>query len=168
MPAGWSWWFGHLRVLDKKLQRLPSDANVYMAMEDMVEDHAANEVFLMDLWPIFTPVLMISGPDLAIQASVKHDLPKPQDQQESFQPIIGGPSLITMNEQQWKVWRSLFSPGFSASHMLELVPKIVDSVEVFCEHLHGHVGKDVLKLDDMTTRLAMDVITKATLYVGKL
>lgn len=163
MPAGWSWWFGHLMVLDQKLQHLPFDANVYMAMEDMVEDHADTEVFLMDLWPVFQPVLMISGPDLAIQASSKYDLPKPRDQQESFRPIIGGPSLITMNEQQWKIWRSLFSSGFSTSHMLSLVPTIVDSMDVFCELLREHVDKDVFKLDDMATRLAMDIITKTTL-----
>ncbi|KAF2440902.1 cytochrome P450 [Karstenula rhodostoma CBS 690.94] len=163
MPAGWSWWFGHLKVLDQKLQQLPSDANVYMAMEDMVEDHANTEVFLMDYWPVFQPVLMISGPDIAIQASTKYDLPKPRDQQESFRPIIGGPSLITMNEQQWKIWRSLFSSGFSASHMLDLVPTIVDSMEVFCEQLRSHVDKDVFKLDDMATHLAMEIITKTTL-----
>lgn len=137
-------------------------------MEDMVEDHADNEVFLMDYWPIFQPVLMISGPDLAIQVSIKHDLPKPRDQQDSFRPIIGGPSLITMNEQQWKTWRSLFSPGFSASHMLELVPKIVESMKVFREQLDNHVNKDVFKLDDLTIRLTMDVITKTTLCVNLL
>jgi cytochrome P450 len=165
MPAGWSWWFGHLKVLDQKLQQLPSDANVFMAMEDMVEDHADAEVFLMDYWPVFSPVLMISGADLAIQVATKHDLPKPSNQQESFRPIIGGPSLITMNEKQWKMWRSLFSLGFSASHMLNLVPTIVESVEVFCEQLRKHVNKDVFKLDDMLTRLTMDIITKTTLCV---
>lgn len=165
MPAGWSWWFGHLKVLDQKLQQLPSDANVFMAMEDMVQDHADAEVFLMDLWPVFSPVLMISGADLAIQVAAKHDLPKPSNQQESFRPIIGGPSLITMNEKQWKMWRSLFSSGFSASHMLNLVPTIVDSVEDFCEQLRKHVNKDVFKLDDMLTRLTMDIITKTTLFV---
>lgn len=164
MPAGWSWLFGHLKVLDQKLQQLPFDANVYMAMEDMVEEHADTEVFLMDYWPVFQPMLMISGADLAIQASTKYDLPKPRDQQESFRPIIRGPSLLTMNEQQWKTWRSLFSSGFSASHMLSLVPTIVDSMDVFCELLREHVDKDVFSLDDMATRFAMEVITKTTLY----
>jgi cytochrome P450 len=142
---------------------LPSDANIFMAMEDMVKENADAEVFLMDHWPVFQPMLMISGPDIAMQASTKYDLPKPRDQQDSFRPIIGGPSLITMNEQQWKMWRSLFSSGFSASHMLSLVPTIVDSMEVFCEQLREHVDKGVFKLDDMAARLAMDVITKTTL-----
>ncbi|KAF1845155.1 putative cytochrome P450 [Cucurbitaria berberidis CBS 394.84] len=163
MPAGWSWWFGHLRVLDEKLSRLPPDANVYMAMEDLVSDHAATEVFLMDYWPVFQPVLMIFGPELAVQASIRHDLPKPHDQQESFRPVVGGPSLITMNNEQWRMWRSLLSPGFSASHMLSLVPTIVDAIDVFCERLRKHVGGGVFSLDDMATRLAMDVITRTTL-----
>ena len=131
MPKGWSWWFGHLLVLDKKLKKLPSDANVYMAMEDMIKDHADTEYFLMDYWPMFQPVLMTFSPELAAQVSTKHDLPKPHDQQKSFQPIIGGPSLITMNDAQWKTWRSLFNTGFSASHMLTLIPSLVDSVDVF-------------------------------------
>ncbi|KAK7184811.1 AflN/verA/monooxygenase [Paraphaeosphaeria sporulosa] len=151
MPPGWSWWFGHLRVLHQKLQQLPPDANVYMAMEDMVSDHADAEVFLMDLWPVFAPTLMISSPEIAMQASVKYDLPKPRDH------------LITMNEQQWKMWRSLFSSGFSAGHMLSLVPTIVDSVEVFCEILRERVDKGVFQLDDMAANLAMDIITKTTL-----
>jgi cytochrome P450 len=163
MPAGWSWWFGHLRVLDKKLQALPADANVYMAMDDMVQQHADTEVFLMDYWPMFEPVLMLSGPDVAAQVSTKHDFPKPHDQEASFAPVIGGPSLITMNDTQWKVWRSLLSPGFSASHMLSLVPSIVDAMDVFCELLEKHVGGGFFSLDTMATRLAMDVITRTSL-----
>ncbi|KAL5389726.1 hypothetical protein DPSP01_002218 [Paraphaeosphaeria sporulosa] len=68
-----------------------------------------------------------------------------------------------MNEQQWKMWRSLFSSGFSAGHMLSLVPTIVDSVEVFCEILRERVDKGVFQLDDMAANLAMDIITKTTL-----
>jgi cytochrome P450 len=165
MPEGWSWWFGHLLVLDKKLKKLPPDANVYMAMEDMIKDHADTEYFLMDYWPMFQPVLMTFSPEIAAQVSTKHDLPKPNDQQESFQPIIGGPSLITMNGAQWKNWRSLFNTGFSASHMLTLVPSLVDSADVFCEQLQKHVGGDVFSLDDMAMRLTMDIITKTTLDI---
>lgn len=163
MPAGWSWWFGHLRVLHQKLQKLPPDANVYMAMHDMVQDHADTEVFLTDFWPMFQPVLMISGPEIAYQASIKYDLPKPRDQEKSFQPIIGGPSLITMNNEQWRFWRSLLNPEFSASHILSLVPSIVDAVDIFCDLLEEKAGKEVFLLDDMAARLAMDVITRTTL-----
>jgi len=163
MPAGWSWWFGHLLVLDKKLKVFPSDVNVYMAMHDLVHDHADTEVFLMDYWPMHAPALMISGPDVAHQASVKHNLPKPSDFEQSMAPIVGNTSLITMKDAQWKVWRSLLNPGFGASHMLSLVPSIVDIVEVFCKQLEQKAEKGFFLLDDMATDLAMDVITKTTL-----
>lgn len=163
MPQGWSWWFGHIRVLDEKLKGLPPDVNVYMAMSDLVKDHADTEVFLMDLWPMFEPTLMISGPELATQASIKYDLPKPHGLEEAFRPIIGGLSLITMNNEQWRMWRSLLNPAFSASHMLSLVPTIVDAVDIFCDLLVKQAGRGIFSLDDMATRLTMDVITKTTL-----
>ncbi|KAF1962666.1 cytochrome P450 [Byssothecium circinans] len=165
MPEGWSWIFGHLLVLDKKLKKLPSDANVFLAMGDMVDEHSDTAYYLMDLWPMFQPVLMTFSPELAAQVSNKHDLPKPHDQQDSFKPVTGGPSLITMNDAQWKIWRSLFNTGFSASHMLTLVPSLVDSVDVFCEQLQKHIGGGIFSLDDMAARLTMDIITKTTLDI---
>jgi hypothetical protein len=90
---------------------------------------------------------VITGPDIAIQASTKHDLPKPRNQEKTFRPIVGGPSFITMNDAEWKHWRSTFSSGFSASHMLSLVPSIVDSMDVFCEILEKYAGRDVFSLD---------------------
>jgi cytochrome P450 len=162
MPAGWSWWFGHMLVLEKKLQSLPPDVNVFTAMNDFVKDHADSEVFILDLWPVYQPMLMISGPEVATQA-MKYDLPKPSDQEASFRPVVGGPSLISMNKEQWKFWRSLLNPGFSASHMLSLVPIIVDAMDVFCELLQEKVGNGVFSLDEMATRLTMDVIVKTSL-----
>jgi hypothetical protein len=163
MPAGWSWWFGHLLVLDSRLKRLPPDVNVYMAMHDIVQDHADAEVFLMDLWPMYLPMLMIWGPGIAHQASIKYEFPKPSGQESSMRPIIGGPSLLTMNNTQWKMWRSLLNPGFSTSHMLSLVPSIVDTVDIFCQLLERKASKGVFFLDDMAMNLAMDVIAKTTL-----
>ncbi|KAF2707700.1 cytochrome P450 [Pleomassaria siparia CBS 279.74] len=165
MPDGWSWWFGHLLVLDKKLKKSPSDTNVFIAMGDMIDEHADTEYILMDYWPMYQPALMTFSPELAAQVSTKYDLPKPHYLEDSFKPIIGGPSLITMNDKQWKLWRSLFNTGFSASHMLSLVPSLVDSVDVFCEQLQKHVGKDVFPLDDMAMRLTLDIITKTTLDI---
>jgi cytochrome P450 len=163
MPAGWSWWFGHLLILEKNLKKLPPDVNVFMAMNDLVRDHQDTEVFLMDYWPIYDPVLMVFGPELATQASIKYELPKPRHQEDGFRPIIGGSSLITMNGDEWKLWRSLLNPGFSASHMLSLVPSVVDAVDVFCQLLKEHVNTGVFSMDDMAMDLTMDVITRTAL-----
>lgn len=163
MPK-WNWWTGHLLVLKDNLDRLPADANVYYAMQDLVlNQYADTEIFLMDYWPIHEPLLMISSPEIAAQVSNKYNLQKPHDSSKSFAPIVGGDSLISMNGEDWKTWRGLFSPGFSANHMMDLVPTIVDSVEIFCELLRERAGAGVFSLSGMTMRLTMEIITKVTL-----
>jgi len=52
-------------VLNKNLQALPADANVFLAMDDIVQQHLDAEVFLMDYWPVFKLVLMLLGLELA-------------------------------------------------------------------------------------------------------
>jgi cytochrome P450 len=163
MPAGWSWWTGHLLVLQRYLDHLPPDANVYTAMEDLAFKHNDTEVFLFDLWPVFAQVLMIYGPEASNQVSNQYNLPKPESQHKSMLPIVGGPSLISMNNEDWKFWRGLLNPGFSAKTMMDRVPTVVRDVEVFCDQLQTRVNKGVSLLDDFTTSLTMDVITKAIL-----
>lgn len=68
-----------------------------------------------------------------------------------------------MNDEDWKFWRSLFNTGFSAAAMMNRVPTVVDSVSTFCDQLRIKAEKGVFSLDDMTTRLTMDIITKAAL-----
>lgn len=69
-----------------------------------------------------------------------------------------------MDGQEWKYWRSIFNPGFSASHLMPLVPNIVKETMVFCEILHDHVIKqDIFPMKTLTDDLAMDVIGKVVL-----
>lgn len=117
----------------------------------------------MDYWPMFDPVIMIFSPEMSVQVSSTYNLPKPESQYHSLRPIVGGPSLISMNDTDWKFWRSLFNPGFSAAAMMNRVPLVVDAVEIFCQRLRAKAGKGIFSLDDMATSLTFDIITKATL-----
>jgi cytochrome P450 len=71
--------------------------------------------------------------------------------------------MISMNDAEWKKWRSIFNPGFSAGTMVDQVSTVVDSVQVFCDILRVKAGTGPVHLDDLTTRLAMEVILKVTL-----
>jgi hypothetical protein len=164
MPAGWSWWTGHLLVLQRHLNSLPADANVYLAMQHLVEAHSDTDMFLFDFWPAFDQVLMISSPEASMQVSNKYNLPKPLSQHKSMAPIVGGPSLISMNNEDWKFWRALLNPGFSAANMLDRVPDMVDSVQVFYDKLLSKSDGGIFSLDEIATQLTMDIIMKVTLY----
>lgn len=164
MPK-WSWFTGHLLVLQKFHDRMPPDANVQLALQDLcIEDWGHTEVFLMDFWPIYPPFYMVFDPQTATEVSNKWNLPKYPYHTEFMRPVTGGQSLVSMNGVEWKSWRSIFNPGFNPGHMLNLVPAVVDSVQFFCDKLRetAEAGK-VHQLDILTSRLTTDVILKVSL-----
>lgn len=163
MPKEWNWFTGHLLVLQKYVDRLPSDAHVLLAVHELAKDYADTEIFLMDVWPVFPAVYMIYDPDTSVHVSTKYNLPKVHNFHKFMLPITGGPSLLSMNDAEWKKWRSIFNPGFSFGNMADQVPAVVDSVQVFCEILRDKVGTGIFQLDELTTRLTMEVILRVTL-----
>lgn len=163
MPKEWSWFTGHLLTLQKYVDRLPPDANVNLAMAELAREHSDTEIFLMDFWPVYPPLLMVYDPDAAVQVSTKYNLPKTSMHLHFMKPITGGPNLISMSDQEWKTWRSLFNPGFSTAALTEGIPHIVKCTQVFQEKLKERTEAGITILDDLTTRLTMDVILKLTL-----
>ncbi|KAF2642013.1 cytochrome P450, partial [Massarina eburnea CBS 473.64] len=163
MPNEWSWVTGHLLTLQKYQEQLPPDANVNLASKDLCAEFPETEFFLMDYWPVYPPLFVSFSPEICSQMTSKHNLPKTEQIGRSLLPITGGQSMISMNGMEWKFWRGLFNPGFSAASMMKNLPHIVDCVQIFREILQEHAGKGILCLDELTTRLTMDVIIKVTL-----
>ncbi|KAJ5652032.1 hypothetical protein N7507_009458 [Penicillium longicatenatum] len=164
MPK-WNWFTGHLLVLQEYIERLPPDANVQLAMQSLaLEKWGHTEIFLMDFWPVYPPFYIVFDPQAAYQVSNKFNLPKLPLHLKFMHPIVGGPSLHGMNHGEWKYWRNIFNPGFSGGSMMDLVPAVVDSTQVFCDILQGKVGsKEPIQLSTLTSRLTMEVILKITL-----
>ncbi|KAI9697353.1 MAG: hypothetical protein M1820_007859 [Bogoriella megaspora] len=163
MPKEWSWITGQLLVLQEYVNGIPSDAAVAFAMRDLCQDFARTEIFLVDFWPVYPPLFAVFGPEAASQICNKYNLPKTTTAARFMKPVTGGPDLISMNGKEWKYWRSLFNPGFSTGAMLNNVPHIVDSVLVFREKLIERIAKGMFSLDELTTKLIMEIILKVTL-----
>jgi hypothetical protein len=163
MPDGWSWLFGHSLVLLRYTKRFPPLANVAIAMQELSREFTDTEMFLVDIWPSYPTSIIIFNPEAANLVTQKYNLPKPPMAGDSVEPIVGGPSILSMNTAQWKTWRSLLNPGFSATSLLHHIPYIVDCVQVFCDKLDSNVGHGVISLDDFATRLTFDVIMKVAL-----
>ncbi|KAI1212618.1 putative cytochrome P450 [Annulohypoxylon truncatum] len=163
MPKEWSWITGHLTVLQKYVNGIPPDAAVAFAMRDLCQEYTDTEVFLMDFWPVYPPLFTIFGPGAISQVCNKYNLPKTKVAFRFMEPISGGPNLVTMNGEEWKYWRSLFNYGFSTGAMLNNVPHIVDSILVFREKLVERIGKGMFSLDELATKVTMEIILKVTL-----
>jgi cytochrome P450 len=165
MPEGWSWIFGHLQVLQKARSQFPGDAAAWTtALREIALSHPDTDALLVDLWPVSPPLLIVGDPEVAVQITNKYNLPKTRhNSEESLRPIVGGPSMISMNGDEWKLWRGLFNPGFSAANMTNYISYIVDCTETFARKLEEQAGKGPFRLEDLTTRLTTDVIVKVTL-----
>lgn len=163
MPKEWSWFTGHLLVLQKYVNRIPPDCSVQFAMRDLCQEYANTEVFLINFWPVYPALFTVFGPEPINQICNKYNLPKTDVAVRFMHPITGGPNLQGMNSDEWKYWRSLFNPGFSTGAMLNSVPYVVDSMLVFREKLIEKIGKGMFPLDQFTSKLTEDIILKVTL-----
>jgi cytochrome P450 len=161
MPK-WNWVFGHLLALKPYSDRFPSDTFITMTIRDMAKDFANTDMFYLDLWPFTTPVLCVCEADAANQATTKNPFPKADSFNVVFEPIMGGPNLLSMNDQEWKEWRALFNPGFGSGYMIDMVPTILQCIETFCGKLQSRANT-VFCLEDLVTRMTMDIIVKVTL-----
>lgn len=81
-----------------------------------------------------------------------------------MKPLTGGHDLTTMEGKEWQKWRTIFNPGFSASHLMTFVPGIMKDAETFCGILRGRAedGK-VFSFEKDVTRVTMDIIGRVSL-----
>ena len=121
-------------------------------------------IFYLDAWPFMTLTLVVTSPPALAQITTEHVLPKFPAIKDYLYPLANGKDLVSMNGQEWRYWRDVFNPGFSASHLMTLVPDIVKETMVFLDVLRGHANKqDVFRMKNLTDNLAMDVIGKVVL-----
>lgn len=166
MPKGWSWITGHIFTLQKYKSRFPQDAFVSIAISELAKEFNDTGAFLLDLWPVSPPNLIVFSPELAGQIATKYNLPKARKIGEMLDPITGGPNMLTMNGEEWKTWRHTFNPGFSAASMTDYIPHLVGCVQIFHDILKEKASaRELFCLGDLTSRLTTDVIMKLSLSV---
>lgn len=121
-------------------------------------------IFYLDAWPFLTSMLVVASPSTLHQITQGHTLPKFPAIRSFLHPLTGGMDIVSMDGQQWKAWRSLFNPGFSASHLMTKVPDIVAETMILANVLREHAQKqDCFEMKSLTDNLAMDVIGRVTL-----
>ena len=117
--------FGHLLVAKELLAELPSNAHPsYLPGLIRRTFPDVGPVFYLDMWPFTLPLLVISSPTAAHQITQEHSLPKSGELRRWIKPLAANKDLVSMEGQQWKLWRNVYNPGFSANHLIHLVPQM--------------------------------------------
>lgn len=156
---------GHLGFAYKMTRGLPKDAHpnylpdcIRRALPDL------GPVYYIDTWPFGPQMLVVASTSSLYQVTQEHSLPKYHALRDFLRPITNGLDIVTMEGQQWKIWRGIFNPGFSASHLVTLTAGIVEETETFCDNLASHSSNQaIFRMKDLTDNLAMDVIGRVVL-----
>ena len=158
--------FGHLIVLARVMSKIPNDAHPHYVADQLRQTYPGmGPTFFLDGWPFITSTLVITSPDTLAQITTKHVLPKFPAIKEYLYPVANGKEFVSMDGEEWKYWRSIYNSGFSAGHMMTLVPDIVKETSVFCDLLQNHAREqDMFRMKGLTDNLAMDIIGKVVLY----
>ncbi|KAE8414445.1 putative N-alkane-inducible cytochrome P450 [Aspergillus pseudocaelatus] len=159
MPQ-WDFAAGNLRMLPDLMQRHPKGSQQSEAFAVLsYEFPNSDNCFYIDAWPFTEPLLVVTSPDLAVQASQTYALPKPPVLAKFFNPFAGGPNLFTTNGPEWKRTRGLFNAAFSASNILQHTPHILEEAQEYVEILREHARKgDTFSLDKTTCDYVLDII----------
>lgn len=157
---------GHLLEAKSSSDALPPGAHSVYILHSMAAKYAAQGLYYVDLWPMADPMIVVTDPDLANQAT---DHPvvgstKPGGLLDWFLPITNGHSLFTQNGQDWKRDRACFLPFFNNSNLDAAMPVIVDQLLVFREKLRrvadsGHT----VRLEPLILALMNDIIGRLVL-----
>lgn len=162
MPP-WSWLTGHIGYLFWHAGQLPPLATVNLAFFEMSNSFRDEEMFLLDIWPVNIPLLLVFNPDAAHVVCQKMNLAKEKKNEVMIRPITGGINLLSMNGELWRYWRTLFSPGFSTGVMADQVPHLVDQVSSFCARLEQNADKGIVLLNHFTSEMTFKIILKICL-----
>lgn len=120
-------------------------------------------ILYLDVWPISEPLLAVWHLDLLHQIQ-DGNFPKAKLMKMEMGPVTGGKDLLTLEGQEWKQARAMFNPGFSAKNLLSLVPEFVDEIDIFKGKLSNFAETgEVIKLEKLTIKMAIDVIGRAVL-----
>ena len=146
---------------------LPSTAHSQLMPLKTKERFDLGEVFYLDTFPFAPPSLVITDIEVMKSITTYNSLPKHRLVCE-FVDWLGGPqNLVTLEGSAWKRWRSAFNPGFSAKHIMSLVPAIVDETQVFCDLMTEKAKKqELFRLERVATKLTVDIIGKVVLDVA--
>lgn len=158
---------GHLLILARILSKLPKDAHPHYLPDQLRRAYPEmGPIFYIDGWPFMTFTLVLASPSALAQVTTEHNSPKFPAIKDFLYPLTNGKDIVSMDGREWKMWRNIFNPGFSASHLITVVPDIVKETLMFCKVLQQYAeSQSVFSMKNLTDNLAMDVIGKVVLLV---
>ncbi len=158
--------FGHLLIARDCVNKFAPDSHVHLYGDYIRRKYNLGKFFYLDFWPFGGQFLYIVDPDIANQVTIASSLRKSPLVSNYLNKLLGNQNMVSLEGAAWKRVRSMFNPGFAGGHLMTLVPYIVDAAVVFGDVLREKAKTgEVFEMEEIATRLTVDIIGKVTLDV---
>ena len=160
-----SFLFGHLLVIASVVRSLPPHAHgVYFGHIIRQRYPHFQDGFHLDLWPVAPLLLVVYNPTMLRQLEQERPLPKHETLRCFLRPLTGEEDMVTLEGASWKRWRNIFNPGFSANHITNLVPTLVEEHSKFRDSFRRHAEEvDMFFLEKETLATTIDIIGRVAM-----
>jgi cytochrome P450 len=151
---------GNLGVMGEYSKRFPSDCHPQWLFSVMAKDHCLRGIYYLDLYPFAEPMVFLLDP--AVSAQVDR-LPRHKIALDLIRGLAGTKGIFSTKGAEWLAQHNWFMPAFSISHIMTLVPGIVEETLVFREKLAKYaVSGDTFSMNEDVMRLTIDVIARSS------
>ncbi|KAL9109700.1 MAG: hypothetical protein Q9227_005738 [Pyrenula ochraceoflavens] len=143
----------------------PPDADINVLTTMLHRKHELGSFYVLDMYPATPwPTVVINDPTVADQVTVSSSWPKHPIARDVLGSLTGPQSIFFAEGETFKYIRSIFASGFTASHLMTLVPALVDDVTVFNEILAclSETG-EMFQMVKIAASLTMDIIGRVVL-----
>ncbi|KAI0006913.1 cytochrome P450, partial [Xylariaceae sp. FL0662B] len=157
---------GHLKVFGDFIKRNKPNAHADLAIVAMNRALGRPPLMFIDLRPINDPMVVVGDYEIADQITRASKIfpaspPKGARSLERLQYLTGPTSIFSQHNEEWKLLRKRFNPGFAPQYLVTFVPEILDKGLIFLGRLDSlSKTQDTFSLMSLTTRLTFDVIGK--------
>ncbi|OAG37348.1 hypothetical protein AYO21_08425 [Fonsecaea monophora] len=164
-PPMESRFWGHLKIAADCKRLFPPNCHVQNWANYIRKKYDLGDVFYLDWWPFGPRWLFVADPEVASKfLTTGQSLPKSQLTTKFLTNLLGENNMVGLEGHAWKSLRSIFNPGFSASHLFTLVPYVVDSSLVFLDLLLEKAQtNELVQLDPLSIGFAIDIIGKVVM-----
>jgi len=145
------------------MKKYPADLHPQPIFTDLGRKNNFKGIYYMDLFPFSASFVFITDPALGAQVQNSPALFPRHPYVKSFlRGMVGTKSIFSTNGAEWQRQRSWFAPAFSMTHLLTLVPGIVEETLVFREKMTKLAKSgEVFSMNDAAIKLTIDVIARS-------
>jgi cytochrome P450 len=147
--------------MGEAMKKYPPGIHPQPLFTDLANEHNFKGLYYLDLYPFSDSFVFITDPALAAQVQTSQFIRHPFTV-GYLGGLVGTKSIFSTAGMEWQRQRSWFSPAFSMSHLLTLVPGMIEETLAFKEKMTKYaVSGEVFPMMDATIKLTIDVIARS-------